>query len=144
MFLENYNLKMKNIYFFFFIFIIVLNIPDTEQIKYTKNTIDKIVKNIQEISNSKYCVKNTLNNKLDKFGLTQYKTKRLASQINNACKSSTTKDKKSITRVFYAFFQDDIKIAKTYLDDGNDGVIQYLCIKIWGSIGYNVADCYKK
>ena len=133
---------MKNIYFFFFIFIIVLNIPDTEQIKYTKKKIDTIVKNIKEFSNSNYCVKTTLNKKLELFGLTQYKTNKLRSQINNACKSSQTKDKESITIVVYKFFKDDIKHAKTYLDYGDDAVIQYLCIQILNSLGFNSDDCY--
>ena len=135
---------MKNINFFFFIFIIVLNIPDTEKIKYNKKKIDNIVKNIKEFSNSKYCVKTTLNKKLELFGLTKYKTNKLASQINNACKSSKTKDKESIIIVVYKFFKDDIKHAETYLDDGDESVRQYLCIQIMNLLGFNSDDCYKK
>ena len=135
---------MKNYFLFFFLFI-VLNAVSDNEILFTKEKIDEIVKNIQEISKSNYCDKDTLRTKLKIFALNENKTNELYSQLINGCRR---RDKELFVNVFYKFFKKEIEESEILHapeeDDADNGLATYLCKKFMDLIGYDQSECYKK
>ena len=141
---------MKNIFLFFFLFI-VLNAAVEEKILFTKEKIKEISKNIEIISNTIDCDKDTLEEDLKIFGLDEVKKNNLYSQLINACNSSNNEGKELFIRVMYEFFKTEIeeyKKSKLLLstlskNKPENGLATYLCEKFMILIGYEASDCNK-